>query len=116
MPHITNYPEYVDTLFANSGKLDSDGFKGYLDWEQTVLKDGAISGKIKKLMAVALSIQGTCPGCIGIKTSQTIEAGATRQEFLEMLNVAMLMGGGPSVAHATYAIEAFEQFDEKAKR
>ncbi|MBR4877119.1 MAG: carboxymuconolactone decarboxylase family protein, partial [Rhodocyclaceae bacterium] len=36
--------------------------------------------------------------------------GCTREEFMEMLQVAIYMGGGPSLMTATEALHAFEAF------
>ena len=37
--------------------------------------------------------------------------GATPEEIMEALSVAVLMGGGPSVIYATHVAEALEQFE-----
>ena len=41
-----------------------------------------------------------------------VERGATRQEVLETLGMAIYMGAGPSAMYASHAIEAFDQFSE----
>lgn len=38
--------------------------------------------------------------------------GATRDEVLETLAMAIYMGAGPSVMYASHALEAFGQFNE----
>ena len=43
-----------------------------------------------------------------------MEHGATRQEVIEALGMAIYMGAGPSVMYASHAIEAFEQYDKAA--
>ena len=40
--------------------------------------------------------------------------GATQAEFEETLGVAVYMGGGPSAMYAAEALQAWEQFGEKA--
>jgi alkylhydroperoxidase/carboxymuconolactone decarboxylase family protein YurZ len=39
-----------------------------------------------------------------------VRAGATRQEFQEMIAVAMMMGGGPAAMYGADALNAFDQF------
>ena len=36
--------------------------------------------------------------------------GASREEVLEALGIAVLMGGGPSVVYASHALVAFDEF------
>ena len=43
-----------------------------------------------------------------------IEAGANREEMADAIGVAILMGGGPSMIYGTHAIEAVDQFLERA--
>jgi alkylhydroperoxidase/carboxymuconolactone decarboxylase family protein YurZ len=38
-----------------------------------------------------------------------IQLKATRTEILEMLSVAIYMGGGPSLMYAAHALKAFEE-------
>jgi alkylhydroperoxidase/carboxymuconolactone decarboxylase family protein YurZ len=42
--------------------------------------------------------------------------GASREEVLETLSMAVLMGGGPSVVYAAQALDAFDQFTEKMEK
>jgi alkylhydroperoxidase/carboxymuconolactone decarboxylase family protein YurZ len=39
-----------------------------------------------------------------------VQAGATRQELLETIGMALLMGGGPGSIYAAHALDAIEQF------
>jgi AhpD family alkylhydroperoxidase len=55
-----------------------------------------LSAKTKELVALAISIVVHCEGCIAYYVHDAVEAGATRQELLETISVALLMGGGPA--------------------
>ena len=76
---------------------------------------GALDRKIKELMALAISITHGCDDCIAHHVHDAIEAGATREEFADALGVAVLMGGGPGMIYASHAIDAVDQFFERAK-
>ncbi|MGL5247367.1 MAG: carboxymuconolactone decarboxylase family protein [Brooklawnia sp.] len=39
-----------------------------------------------------------------------IAAGATREEIGEVVGVAILMGGGPSVVYGCQVLDAFDEF------
>jgi AhpD family alkylhydroperoxidase len=68
---------------------------GFARLHRKGVEDAALSRKIKELMAVAISIATGCEGCIVYHTHDAIQAGATREELLETIGVAILMGGGP---------------------
>lgn len=59
-------------------------------------------------MAIAIAMR--CDGCIAFHVRDAIKAGATRDEVLETIGVAIVMGGGPSVVYGVEAQEALEQF------
>lgn len=73
--------------------------------------DGALSPKIKELIALAIGITVRCNGCIAYHVHDALKAGASREEILETIGVAILMGGGPSVVYGTEAMTALNQFE-----
>ena len=73
---------------------------------------GVLSPKAKELIALAIGIAGRCDGCIGFHTAAAIRHGASREEVLETIGVAVYMGGGPSYVYGAQALEAFDQLAE----
>jgi AhpD family alkylhydroperoxidase len=112
-----NYPEITRHISANLRKLRSDisdTMKGFSALAQAAGRDGALDKKTKELIALALGVAAHCDGCIGFHAEALVKLGATRQEVEEVLGMAVYMGGGPALMYAADAIEAFEQFQEKA--
>lgn len=60
-----------------------------------------------------LALQSHCEMCINSHVQNAIKAGVTREELVEALGVAVLMGGGPSSAYAGIVLEAYDQFSAK---
>lgn len=109
----TNYPELVAHLQKLAAELRQglpDTVSGYGKLHKAALADGALSTKIKELMALGIGIAIRCDGCIGFHTRGALKAGATREEILETIGVALLMGGGPSMVYGSQALEALNQF------
>ena len=89
--------------------------KGFSQMARIVHADGALSKKQKELIAMGIGIAARCQGCLGFHAKALVALDTTRAEFMEMLEVAMYMGGGPSVMTAAEALLAYEQFGgEKA--
>ena len=74
--------------------------------------DGAMPGKTKELIAVAISIVQGCEACIAYHTQAAIKAGAGRDECLVAIGVAIEMGGGPATVYGARAIEAFDALSD----
>ena len=73
---------------------------------------GQLDQKTKELIALAIAIAARCDGCIAFHTHDALQAGASKEEIMETLSVAVLMGGGPAMMYAVHAIEAVEEFEQ----
>jgi len=57
--------------------------QAYSSFRKTVYQDGALSLKIKRLIALACGLQAGCTRSIQGQTRDAIEAGATQEEVLK---------------------------------
>jgi len=111
---VDNYPDFykqvMDTM-AKYGKVSPKTMAGFMQLHKAGSTDGALSAKIKELIALAIGIVVRCDGCIAFHVHDAIKAGATREEIIDAIGVAILMGGGPAVVYGSQALEALEQFE-----
>lgn len=96
-------------LTAGFNKEVPDGAQAFGNLHQVVSQDGALSAKVKELMGVALGITARCEGCIVTHTNAAIQKGATMDEVVETVQIALLMGGGPAYMYGSKAIECAKQ-------
>jgi AhpD family alkylhydroperoxidase len=108
------YHEHLEQRLAQLGQELPGPMGGFARLHHKAVEQGALSAKTKELMALAISIAVRCDGCIAYHTHDAIAAGATRQELLETIGVAILMGGGPAAMYAAHAMDAIEQFMAQA--
>ena len=100
----------VDTGLADVFKAAPGPMRAYAQLVQEATRDGALDARVKELMAVAISISVRCEGCIAYHTRAAHKNGATREEILETIAVAVEMGGGPSAVYGADALAAYDQF------
>jgi AhpD family alkylhydroperoxidase len=91
-----------------------DAVKAFSALATAATAAGALDTKVKELIALAISIAVRCDGCVGFHTKASLGHGATREEILEVIAMAIYMGGGPSFIYGAQALEAFDQFQAKA--
>lgn len=92
-----------------------DSMAGFGQMSKAAHTDGALSNKQKELIAMAIGIAARCQGCLAFHAKELVKLGCTRAEFLEMITVALYMGGGPSLMTSAEALKAYEDFGgEKA--
>ena len=85
-------------------------FKGLSD---AATRSGKISPAIKEMTAMAIAVAKGCDDCIIYHTAAARKHGATREEFGEMLAVAVEMAGGPGTVYAAKALNVFDEFSQQ---
>lgn len=102
----------ISTQLGKLRKEMPEVMAGFGALSQAATKDGALDKKTKELIAMALAVANHCPGCIGFHSQALVKLQTKREELLEVLGMAVYMGGGPSLMYAAEALEAFEEFSQ----
>ena len=89
-----------------------DTWAGFAQFHQSAMAEGALPTKVKELMALVVGVVKHCDGCVAYHARGAAAAGATEDELVEALGVALLMEGGPASVWAPRALEAFREFAE----
>jgi AhpD family alkylhydroperoxidase len=106
----------ADTYYAKDaimamGKLAEvrgDLLGAFAQFNQKVFEEGALSEKMKELIAVGCAHITHCPYCIDSHTRKAKEAGATPEEIAEAIMVGVALSAGASMAHSCIAMKAIE--------
>ena len=81
----------------------------FRQFSQAVFQDGALPGKTKQLIAVAVAHVTQCPYCIRGHTKAALREGATPEELMEAIWVAAEMRAGGAYAHSALALETMDE-------
>lgn len=111
----TMYPAPSRELAARRRELAPDIQAAFDAFSQRVFADGALPGKTKQLIAVAVAHVTQCPYCIKGHTTAALRAGATPQELMEAIWVAAEMRAGGAYAHTALSLTAIAE-DQKRHR
>jgi AhpD family alkylhydroperoxidase len=69
--------------------------------------------KTKELMSLAIGIVIRCEPCIMWHLEECHKAGASFEEVLDAIKVAVVMGGGPALAYGVKAYELAKKYYKK---
>ena len=108
----TELTNNLSTELAKMRKEMPEVMNGFSQLAKAANKEGVLDKKTKELIAMALAVANRCPGCIGIHSKTLVKLETSREELLEMLGMAIYMGGGPSLMYAAEALSAFEEFSQ----
>ena len=87
---------------------DSKGYRAIDDMEAAVYPDGAISRKNKELMATAIAVVINCQSCMQWHIEKASESGATVEELIETIDVAIEFAAGPATVAARFAMDVIK--------
>ena len=99
-------------LLANSSKV----YDCFLTMERLAYQPGALSKKHKELIGLGIALVRDCESGMQWHIEQARIAGASFEELLETIEVAIEMGGGPAVVSSRFALEVMESIGVKPSR
>jgi AhpD family alkylhydroperoxidase len=109
---IESQVELNENRKENLGKFAEqlpEVFKQVRAQTSEVYRDGALSAKVKRLMAMAIALGAGCRNCIMGQTMYALENGATKEEILEAISVVVSMRGTTGVAESLRVIQLLDE-------
>ncbi len=107
----TDWQAFIDQTNKRMGELRTGipaQAKGFGELAKAAIAPGALDSRTKELIALAIGITARCDGCLAYHAKAAAKHGATREEILETIGVAIYMGGGPSMIYGAEALAAFD--------
>ncbi|MBE0529328.1 MAG: carboxymuconolactone decarboxylase family protein [Rhodospirillales bacterium] len=109
-----DFPQMAKDLSRAIGVLRkgaTEPLQGFSALAKAATKAGTLDPKTKELIATAIGIAVRCDGCIAFHVKAARELGASREEMVETIAMAIYMGGGPSLIYGAMTLEAWDQFE-----
>jgi AhpD family alkylhydroperoxidase len=81
-----------------------EAIKAFWAFDKAAMAAGAIPGKYKEMIALAVAFTTQCPYCIQIHAGKAREAGVSEEEISEVVAVAAALRAGGAITHGTHAL------------
>lgn len=94
---------------AEFKELSKETMEAYLKFQKEVFKDGALDGKTKELIGLAVGAALQCAYCIDTHAKKAKAKGATKAEMAETLHIAAAVRAGATMS---YGIQTFKSVKE----
>jgi AhpD family alkylhydroperoxidase len=101
-----DYQRQLGTTTAEIGRISPDTIRGYRGLADAG-KSGPLDGKTRELIALAVAVTRQCDGCITIHTDAAIKQGATREEIVAALSVAISVNAGAALVFSSRVMDAY---------
>ncbi|WP_298790744.1 carboxymuconolactone decarboxylase family protein [uncultured Allomuricauda sp.] len=97
-----------DKLLAENNKL----IKRIFNLDTNAFMEGALDVKTKELLGLVASAVMRCDDCVKYHLESSKEQGATKEQVMETLSIATLIGGTIVIPHLRRAFEYWEALEE----
>ena len=98
-----------ESLLSELRRLSPQVTGGLLRMRQAAYRDAAVAAKYKLLATMVVSVTIRCEPCIGAYVRMAHDKGASQEELIEFLDVAMTMQGCPG---EEWALKAYRVYKE----
>ncbi|MEX0360751.1 MAG: carboxymuconolactone decarboxylase family protein [Allomuricauda sp.] len=96
-----------DKLLAENNKL----IKRIFNLDTNAFMEGALDVKTKELLGLVASAVMRCDDCVKYHLESSKKTGANKEEVMETLSIATLIGGTIVIPHLRRAYEYWEELE-----
>ena len=100
-----------DKLLADNNKI----VKRIFNLDTNAYAEGALDVKTKELLGLVASAVLRCDDCVQYHLEAAKKNGVTKEEMMETMSIANLIGGTIVIPHLRKALEYWEALEEESK-
>lgn len=107
---MLNWDEYLQQLMSTTGEIgrvSPEIVRGYRTLGDAGSKTNRLDAKTRELIALAVAVSLRCDGCITTHTTAAIKNGASKEEIVEALGVAISVNAGAALVYSSRVLDAF---------
>jgi AhpD family alkylhydroperoxidase len=101
------YLKQITSTIGQIATVSPDIVRGYRAISDAGQKTGKLDAKTRELISLAVAVTRQCDGCITVHTDAALKAGATKEELVEALGVAVAVNAGATLVYSARTLEAF---------
>lgn len=100
------YRKEMNERILSSGMKE---FSRFFAIDTAAYREGAIPVKMKELMGLVGSMVLRCNDCIFYHLDRCVSENASKEEIMEAMNIALVIGGSIVIPHLRYAVDMLDQ-------
>lgn len=104
-----NYRTQILATIGDIAKISPDTVRGYGQLGAAGAKTAHLDAKTRELIALAVAVTRQCDGCITTHTDAAVKHGASREEIMEALGVAIAVNAGAALVYSARVMDAFTE-------
>jgi AhpD family alkylhydroperoxidase len=101
------YRKQLAETIGGMSKLSPDTIRGYAQISGAGSKTAHLDAKTRELIALAVAVTRQCDGCITVHTDLAVKHGASQEEIMEALGVAITVNAGAALVYSARVMDAY---------
>ena len=101
------YRQQLGETIRSMSKLSPDTVHGYAQLSAAGAKTAHLDAKTRELIALAVAVTRQCDGCITVHTDYAVKHGASQDEIMEALGVAIAVNAGAALVYSARVMDAY---------
>ena len=109
---VQEFNDYRSKMNEKILASDNKVIKRIFNLDTNAFKEGHLPVKTKELLGLVASAVLRCDDCIQYHLESSMKNGVTKEEMLETMSIANLVGGTIVIPHLRRALEYWEALEE----
>lgn len=104
--------EFRELREAQNARIHGKGHLGierFFALDARAYEAGALDGRTKELLGLSCSLVLRCDDCVTYHVIRCVEEGATDDQMLDAMNVALVVGGSIIIPHLRRAVQTLDE-------
>jgi AhpD family alkylhydroperoxidase len=101
------YRDQVNAAVREISAANPELVKAYAGLSHANAKSTHIDAKTRELVALAVAVTLRCDGCINAHTDAAIKAGASKEEIVDAVGVAIMVNAGATMVYSARTLDAY---------
>jgi AhpD family alkylhydroperoxidase len=111
MTSLDEFRRFREKMNARILESENLEIKRFFALDSRAYDEGALPVKTKELLGLVASLVLRCDDCVTYHLVRCREEGVSRAEFLETLNIGLVVGGSITIPHLRRAIATLDEID-----
>ena len=112
---VTEFNNYRSLMNEKILKNDNKIIKRIFNLDTNAFKEGHLPVKTKELLGLVASTVLRCDDCVAYHLETCYKEGITKEEIMESLSIATLIGGTIVIPHLRRAYEFWEALESNSQ-
>lgn len=109
---VQEFNDYRAKMNSKILASDNKTIKRIFNLDTNTFKEGHLPSKTKELLGLVASAVLRCDDCIAYHLEAAYRNGVTRDEMMETMSIATLVGGTILIPHLRRAVEFWDAIEE----